>query len=101
MFTITRGLEANRALMELAVAYQAMSLAAGEVIFRRTLQMATGAMTLPDAIAMIFEKGTVFALAAERAAVAAARGGDPVRVAQAALRPYGVKTRANVRRLRR
>ncbi len=101
MFTITETLKANRAMMELAMAYQAMTIAAGEVILRRTFQMATGAMSPPDAAAMILEKGSVFALAAEKAVVAAAKGGDPVRVARAALHPYGVKTKANVRRLRR
>lgn len=101
MFTFTHNLTATRALFELTAAYQTMTLAAGEVIFRRTLQMATGSMSPPDAIAMIFEKSTVFALAAEKATVAAAKGGDPTLVAQAALRPYGARTKANVRRLRR
>lgn len=96
-----KGFEATRALMELSAAYQAMSLAAGEVIFRRTLQIATGSMSPPDAIGMVLEKATVFAAAAEKAAITAAKGGDPVRVAAAALRPYGLKTKANVRRLRR
>jgi hypothetical protein len=101
MVGVQRNLDATRAMMELAMAYQAMTIAAGEVIFRRTLQMATGSMTPPDALGMVLEKATVFAAAAEKAAVAAAKGGDPVRVASAALKPYGVKTKANVRRLRR
>lgn len=101
MFMINQGLQANRAMMELAMAYHAMSLAAAEVIFRRTLQIATGTMSPPDALAMVLEKGTVFADAAEKAAVVAAKGGDPVRIVHAALRPYGTKTKANVRRLRR
>lgn len=101
MFGFNNGMEATRALIQLSAAYQAMSIAAGEVIFRRTLQMATGSMSPPDAIGMVLEKATVFAVAAEKAAIVAARGGDPVRVATAALRPYGVKTKANVRRLRR
>lgn len=101
MLGINKSLEATRALMELSVAYQSMVMAAGEVIFRRTLQMATGSMSSPDAIGMVMEKATVFAAAAEKAAITAAQGGDPVRVATAALQPYGVKTKANVRRLRR
>jgi hypothetical protein len=101
MNPLGRSIEATRSWMEFAIAYQAMSLAAAEVILRRSLQMATGSMSPPDAVGMILEKATVFAAAAEKAAVAAARGGDPVRVARAALGPYGTKTRANVRRLRR
>jgi hypothetical protein len=101
MFPVLRSLEAARAAFELAVAYQVMTMSAAEVILRRTAMMASGRMTPPDAVAMVLEKTTIFALAAEKAAVAAARGGDPVRVATAALRPYGTKTRANVRKLRR
>ncbi len=101
MFPLGTNLEAARSLMALATAYQAMSVAAGEVIFRRSLQMATGSMSPPDALAMVMEKATVFAAAAEKAAIAAAQGGDPIRVATAALGPYGLKTKANVRKLRR
>jgi hypothetical protein len=101
MVYVQKNLDATRAIMKLAVAYQAMTIAAGEVILRRTMQMASGTMSPPDAMGMVLEKATVFAAAAERATVAAASGGDPVRVATAALRPYGVKTKANVRKLRR
>jgi hypothetical protein len=101
MFTFGTSLAAAQQLMKLMTAYNMMTLSAGEVIMRRTLMMANGSMSPPDAIGMVLEKATVFAAAAEKAAVAAAKGGDPVRVAAAALRPYGTKTRANVRRLRR
>lgn len=100
-FSIGRSFEAARAAAELMVAYQVMTVAAAEVILRRTQMMASGRMSPPDAVAMVLEKATVFAAAAEKATVAAAKGGDPVRVATAALAPYGTKTRANVRRLRR
>lgn len=89
------------AWMEFGAAYMRMSMSAGEVIARRTQRMALGAMTTPEAVAMVLEKGAAFAAAAEGAAVAAARGGDPVRIATAALRPYGVKTRSNARKLRK
>lgn len=82
-------------------AYMRMNLSAAEVIVRRTQKMAMGTMTPPEALAMVFEKPTIFATATERAAVAAARGGDAVTIANAALKPYGVKTRSNVRALRR
>jgi hypothetical protein len=101
MFPSSRSLEAGRALFELGVAYQMMTISALEVIWRRTQMIAEGRMSTPDAMAMVLEKATVFAAAAEKATVAAARGGDPVRVASAALKPYGIKTRSNVRKLRR
>lgn len=83
-----------------AQAYNRMCLSAGEVIARRSMRIALGAMTPSEAVAMVLEKPTAFASSAEKAAVAAARGGDPVRIASAALRPYGAKTRSNVRKLR-
>lgn len=88
------------AWMDYAAAFCEMSLAANEIILRRTHRMATGAMTPPEALAMVLEKGAAFALAAERAALAAAGGGDAAKVLTAALGPYGDKTRSNVRKLR-
>jgi hypothetical protein len=84
-----------------AAACTRMNLAAGEIILRRTHQMATGTMTPPEAVAMVMEKSTAFAQSAEKAALAAARGGDAARIATAALSPYGAKTRSNVRKLRK
>lgn len=88
-------------MMKFATAYSAMQLSAAEVIARRTMMMASGAMSAPEAVGMVLEKATTFATATERAAMAAARGADPLRIASAALRPYGSKTRANARKLRR
>ncbi len=90
-----------RAWMKYATAYSQMSLAAGEVILRRTMRMSQGAMTAPEAMGMMMEKATAFTAAAEGAAVAAAAGGDPARIAHAALRPIRAKTRSNVRKYRR
>ena len=45
-------------------------------------------MTAPEVIGMVLEKATAFATATERAAVAAATGADPARIATAALMPY-------------
>lgn len=87
--------------MTYATALSEMTLAANEIILRRTQRMATGAMTPSEALGMVMEKGTAFADAAERAAVTAARGGDVPRILTAALAPYGAKTRSNVRKLRR
>lgn len=86
---------------DFVLAYARMNVAAAEVILRRTQRMASGAMTPHEALAMVLEKPTAFASAAERATVMAAKGGDAVQIASAALKPFGVKTRSNVRRLRK
>ena len=96
-----RNQRAIRAWTNLATAYSRMNLAAAEVIMRRTHRMAIGMMTPPEAAGMVLEKATAFATAAERAAVAAASGGDMTKIAGAALRPYDAKTRSNVRKLRK
>jgi hypothetical protein len=84
-----------------AFAFQAMSVAAAEIILRRSMRISQGKMTGPEAVGMVMEKATAVAMATERAAVAAARGGDPVRIANAALTPFRAKTRSNVRKYRR
>lgn len=85
----------------LTMAFSQMSMAAAEVILRRSIQIAQGSMSQREAIGMVMEKATTFTVAAEKATLAAARGDDPARIAHAALRPYGTRTRSNVRRLRR
>ncbi len=87
--------------MKYAIAYSQMSMAAGEVIMRRSLRMSQGAMTAPEALGMVMEKATAFTAAAERAAVAAASGGDAAKIAHAALKPIRAKTRSNARKYRR
>jgi hypothetical protein len=84
-----------------ALAFNQMSMAAAEVILRRSLQIAQGSMSQREAVGMVMEKATTFAVSAEKAALAAAQGADPARIAHAALKPIGTKTRSNVRRLRR
>ncbi|MFQ8431451.1 hypothetical protein [Amaricoccus sp. W119] len=86
--------------MKFARAYYEMSMHAAEVITRRSLRMASGTMTPPEAIGMVMEKATAFAIASERAAITAAKGGDVMKIASAALKPYGAKTRSNARKLR-
>ena len=87
--------------MKYAIAYSQMSTAAGEVFLRRSMQMSQGRMTAPEAIGMVMEKATAFAAATEQAAVAAATGADPARIASAALRPIRARTRSNARKYRR
>lgn len=94
-------MRAANAWMRFATDYSQMAMAATEVIFRRTMRMSQGAMTGAEAMGMVMEKATAFATATERAAVAAATGADPTRIAHAALKPYRTKTRSNVRKLRR
>jgi len=94
-------LDAANAWMRYTIAYSQMSAAAAEVIMRRTIMMSQGAMSAPEAVGMVMEKASAFTVAAEKAAVATARGSDPLKVASAALRPIRSKTRANVRKLRR
>jgi len=101
MFFLTPPKGATTAWLKYATAMTRMQMAAAEVIMRRTQRMASGTMTPPEAMGMVLEKATAFAASAEKAAVAAAKGGDVARIATAALRPYGSKTRSNVRKLRR
>jgi alpha-D-ribose 1-methylphosphonate 5-triphosphate diphosphatase PhnM len=78
-----------------------MWIAAAEVIWHRSLAMASGTMTLPEATRMILEKPAALARSAERGAIAAARGAGPGKVAAAFVRPISSRARSNARRLRR
>lgn len=91
---------ATNSWMKFVVHYTQMNMAAAEVIARRTMKMAQGGMGAAEAVGMVAEKATTMAIAGEKAAVAVARGADPLSIASAALRPYRTKTRSNVRRLR-
>jgi hypothetical protein len=101
MYGSRKSYNALKTWTQFATAYSRMSMSAAEVILRRSMRMASGSMTPPEAVGMVLEKATAFAAATEKAAVAAARGGDAARIASAALRPYGAKTRSNARKLRR
>ena len=95
------GMKAYAAWSRFASTFGRMQMSAAEVIARRTTMMAQGAMSQPEAVRMLLEKPATFAFAAEKAMTAAARGGDAMTVANAALRPIGRKTAANARRLRK
>ena len=101
MFNFGNGMHAVRSLMQFATAYQTMAISAGEVFFRRSLMIASGSMSPPDAVDMVVEKAITFGEAAGEATAAAMKGEDPLGVASAALEPYGTRTEANVRELRR
>ena len=99
MFNFGNGMDAVRSLMQFTTAYQTMAVSAGEVFFRRSLMMASGSMSPPDAVNMVAEKATTFAEAVGEATAAVVKGDEPVAVASAALGPYGTRTEANVREL--
>jgi hypothetical protein len=101
MFYGPRNFDAMMSWYRLATAYSRMTVEAAEVIARRTMLIAQGGMSAPEAMGMVMEKATAFVAATEKASVEAARGAHPVRIASAALRPYGSRTRANARKLRR
>ena len=94
------GLAAATAWGRVATGMARMNLAAAEVVLRRTTMIATGSLSAPEAAKMVLEKHTAFAAAAEKAAMAALRGGDAAAVASAALRPLQRRASANARRLR-
>src|SRR5918996_1464265 len=74
--------EARRdAGLQLAMAYHTMAILAREVFFRRSLMMASGSMSAPDAVNIVVEKATTFAEAAGEAIAAVVKGEDPVGVA--------------------
>jgi hypothetical protein len=100
VFNFSNSLDSMRSLIQYAAAYQTMATAAGEVILRRSLMMASGSMSAPAALSMVVEKATTFAEAAGEATTALMKGEDSVGVAAAALEPYGMRTAANVRELR-
>lgn len=101
MYNVGNFLDGARPLVQFATAYQTMSIAAGEVFFRRSLMLATGSAGAPDVVGMVVEKTATFADAAGEAMAALMNGKDAVAVATAALGPYGTRTAANVRELRR
>lgn len=100
MFSIPNYSDFMKSWVNLASAYTEMSLNASEVIYHRTLKMASGSMTPPEAVEMVMEKCTAFASSTENATMAAAKGGDMLGIATAALTPYGTKARENADEMR-
>lgn len=100
MFDISNSPDGTHPLIEFTTAFQTMAMAAGEVFLRRSMMFAHGTASSQDAVSMLSEKATTFAESASEAAAAMVNGKDPVRVAIAALEPYGIRTAANMRDLR-
>jgi hypothetical protein len=101
MFMTLEPINLANAWIKYVFAFQEMSLAATEVILRRSMMISQGRMSGPEAVGMVMEKATAFTAAAERAAVAAATGADAARIASAALKPIRTKARSNARKYRR
>ncbi|WP_339949221.1 hypothetical protein [uncultured Albimonas sp.] len=76
------------------------SAAAAEVILRRTLLAATGAMSLQEAVDMVMEKPATFSTSLEAMSVALAGGAGPQEALRAAAAPMSRRMRANAARLR-
>ncbi|MFT7028235.1 MAG: hypothetical protein ACJAVS_002471 [Paracoccaceae bacterium] len=83
------------------IAVAEMTAEASEIIVRRTTRMAHGRMTMSEATNMVMEKATAFSASNEKAIGAAIGGAAPLAILDAALKPYGAQTRANVKRLRK
>lgn len=82
------------------MAFWTMMAEAQAVVAIRTMGMMGVLPASPrESHAMVAEKGPAFAKAAMAAGVAAAQGKSPIQVAEAALKPIGRQTRANMRRL--
>lgn len=77
------------------------SAAAAEVILRRTLLAATGAMSSEEAVRMVLEKPATFSTSLEEMARALAAGASPQEALRAAADPVSRRMRANAARLRR
>ena len=79
---------------------QKLVMAASETIWHRSLQLASGQMSLVEGTAMWWEKPTAIAAGLEKATLAAAAGRSAPQVMQAALEPMTKKASANAKRLR-
>lgn len=71
-----------------------------EVMTRRAMLMATGALTAPEAVEMTMEKGVALAVAQQNAFLSLTRGDAPPVAMRAMAEPYLGATGRNVERLR-
>jgi len=86
--------------IDAAFQQQKLAMAAAETIWHRSVQLASGQMSLVEGTAMLWEKPTAVAAGFEKAATAAIAGQSAPKVMQAALDPMTKKASANARRLR-
>ena len=83
------------------LACQQIWLAASEVVWKRTIQMATGTMSAAETTRMVMEKPVALAQAARDAWFAAAFGKDGSMISVLAIKLVHRKVRSNAKRLRR
>jgi hypothetical protein len=96
----TRIMMTSTSLMRSTFAFWTLMAETQVVMTLRILGMAGVIPVRADENArMVSEKGPAFARAIMAGSAAALRGASPDRVAMAAMRPLGRKTRANVKRL--
>lgn len=100
MISPVKPLEMANEWLLLVVSLSQMNAAAAEVIARRTMRMMQGDMTLAETVEIVTEKPMAMAIACKKAALAAARCGDPVQIAHAAVMPFRDKTLSNLSQLR-
>ncbi len=85
----------------IATTMQDISMSATEVIWRRSVMMATGSMSQSEAFGMFDEKSSALLESWSKAATAQIQNAPPTKVLGAALKPFSKKTSANARRLRK
>lgn len=94
-------IQATSLWQKATVDYTQMWFYASQVIWHRSAQVALGTMSHREATKMFFEKPVAYARAAEKAALARARGKGIAGSAVAAVGPLKTKTRSNASRLNR
>ena len=100
MISPVKPLEMANEWLLLFVSCSQMNAAAAEVVMRRTWRIIRCDITSAEAVEMVTEKPLALAVAFKKAGQAAVRGGDPVQVAHAALKPFKEKTLSNLSKLR-
>ena len=86
---------------DMLMAGQRMWMSAGEVIWRRSMLMATGALTPTEATRMVTEKASAFATGTMAAGSAVMRNRPAAEIVAAGMRPVARAAAANTGRLRR
>lgn len=94
-------LKAQSEGLAMITAYQKMMLAAGVVVMRRGLSLASGTMSRAEFDRMFREKPGTFAGALVAATGVLSTGGSSAKAAHAFIKPISKRARANTRRLSR
>ncbi len=100
MISPVKHMEMASEWLHLVVSCSQMNVAAAEVIARRTVRLLQCKMTLAEAVEIVAEKPLVVAISWKESAIATVRGGDPVQIAHAAIKPIKARTLSNLKALR-